>query len=337
MHSLRLIPSLEAIIQATTRCPTIRTLTAAASKYYDNVVHHLGATIDGGQPAIARAKSVLAQARTEFRKLKAAKVIIELAQLRTELESATNIIAGEGNRMIEAVVELLEAYDVFVADYSYAGTLRLVRAGRHFEDTANALVAFSTSLIATLQQEPLPPAEGESALDIVLFASPNFRVLIDKLQAIQRLYEETAALMGVAIEDYPLRLGRIESGSLWVKVFGETNVIRFLTESIERTVAFLHRNFTTEGKIASIPRKVAALDTLLELSTRLRNAGIETQELEDNLARSAAIISQELTTLLAGEAAIEINGRQHSLNPSLHGRYLAAGRKLLRSGVTETN
>jgi hypothetical protein len=68
----------------------------------------------------------------------------------------------------------------------------------------------------------------------------------------------------------------MEVGSLWLKIFGESKVIALLTRLIETGAGYLYRRFTTEGKIASIPRQVESVEAILRLTETLQEMGIDT-------------------------------------------------------------
>jgi hypothetical protein len=158
-------------------------------------------------------------------------------------------------------------------------------------------------------------------------------LVVDKLNALLNLYNEMALLLDVSLEDSPLRLGKVETGSLWVWVFGDTRIIEFMTGTIERGIGFLHRTYTREGKIAAIPRNVEAVEAVLGLSERLDKMGIDSSEMRHAVAKAGAGIARDLNTLLAGEASIEVNGTVHSLAADQQARYIEGARKMLPRGT----
>jgi hypothetical protein len=112
----------------------------------------------------------------------------------------------------------------------------------------------------------------------------------------------------------PLKIGKIESGSLWVKLFGESKVVALLTRFIEEGAEYLYRKFTIEGQISTIPRKIEVLDKVIGLRSSLQENGIDTAGLDDHIAKSGAIIGKDLNILLARQSSVRVNGRLTSVS-----------------------
>src|SRR6266478_6015777 len=100
-------------------------------------------------------------------------------------------------------------------------------------------------------------------------------------------------------------------------MFGESKVIGLLTSLIQSGASYMHRNFTNEGKIEAIPKKVSAVEEVLKLTEKLSANGIDTKAIQENIQKSAVIISQELNTLLAREPNVTINGESYSVGQDL--------------------
>jgi hypothetical protein len=133
----------------------------------------------------------------------------------------------------------------------------------------------------------------------------------------------------VSKSQYPLQVIKIESGSLWIKLFGESKVITLLTSLIESAAKFFYRNFTNEGKITSLPRNVEAIEAILSLTKKLEAEGIDTSATKDNLQKAAVKISAQLNELLLKEPSIEVDGKKYSVAETMQDKYLLEGQRLL--------
>lgn len=171
--------------------------------------------------------------------------------------------------------------------------------------------------------------EGYAALSLLLSFEPNFKNLVIKLTAVDHLYNELCNLLEVSSAEYPLRVGRMEVGSLWLKIFGESKVVALLTQLIEDGVGYLHRRFTNEGQIASIPRQVESIEEVLKLTQNLQAMGIDTAQVNENLQKSAVIISSKLNDLLLGSYSVKVNDRDFSVGDAATEKYLTESRRLL--------
>ncbi|VEP11800.1 conserved hypothetical protein [Hyella patelloides LEGE 07179] len=159
-------------------------------------------------------------------------------------------------------------------------------------------------------------------LTLLLESEHSLQKFIDKLQYIKNLYSELCYLFQVSDNEYPLKIVKMESGSLFAKVFGEAKVIKTLSIWIENTVSYFHRNYTNEGQIKSITHKLEVIENLLETTKKLEEAGIDTTKNKEALQKSSLIIARELNLLLGGEPCITINDHKHSITAELQQKYL---------------
>lgn len=143
--------------------------------------------------------------------------------------------------------------------------------------------------------------------------------------------------MKVSTESYPLRIYKIESGSFLAKLIGHDKVIDLLARLIDRSVGFLHRNFTTEGKIAAIPTKVDSLNSVLGFSNQLQAHGVDVRNLRDEIAKGAVFVAQDLNKLLKGQPAVRVNAEVHSIAADVRATYLEAHQGALEDKTSEVH
>jgi hypothetical protein len=155
----------------------------------------------------------------------------------------------------------------------------------------------------------------------------------ERLIALDELYNELCNLLLISHIDEPLQISKIESGSLWIKIFGETRVISLITNFLEESAGYIYRTYTREGKIASIPKKIESLNEVINLSSRLKSSGVNTQEMDENLSKAGIIISTHLNTLLSGQPSIILNQKMITVGEDSVKGYLqaAASPNLLES------
>lgn len=190
---------------------------------------------------------------------------------------------------------------------------KLVFSARQLELELNTTFDLLASVRSTLVPEEIPN-NSESAISIILPEQFSLKSFANRLIALQTIYSELCNLFNVSEIDSPLRIQKVESGSLWALLFGNTKVTEFMAEAIKSTASFVYRNFTTEGKISSIPMKVEAIDSLLGLTKRLEEEGINTSEIRPNIEKSAIKISKEISTLIEGQSKITVNKSTLSIN-----------------------
>lgn len=172
--------------------------------------------------------------------------------------------------------------------------------------------------------------ELEFSLHIETLADLTFR-----LNSLQVVYTEACLIIGVNESTYPLTLSKIESGSLWIRLFGENKVIEFVVWFFKNSICYLHRKYTLEGKFERIPVEVKALDEQFSLFERLKEILPEErykallQNQGETLAKASYIMAKHTQTLLEREAKFKIDGEVIKLEYPHEDKYIEAAKKQL--------
>lgn len=339
MLSRHLVRAINWVLDTVNDAGAVRDLASTAARHYEEVVSISHAAISAASdnkaaPLLAQGRQLIASATADLKKVRPGATFVQLSRLRSALQvPPPDMQFVDTSRLAAAADSLFESYEHFVARYGAHETVELLSTARRFEGAVNAFESQAAGTLAALEPEPNTATPHEARLELVLLSSDDLRIVAAKLSALCDLHDESAELLGVSTVEHPLRVATLEYGSLWVRVFGETRVIEFITGLIERAVSYFHRNFTNEGKLASLPRKIEALDDVLELCGRLKDAGLDTSLMDANVAKSGIAISQQLAILLAGEAKLEVNGQVHALAPTLRARFIEGRRRALGKGA----
>lgn len=248
------------------------------------------------------------------RSLSARKLFREIEVLEQRLSTALGAGLDDPKYIVEFVRQLdkfADAYNVYVAHQTGANALPLLQISRSLRSALAQLRGFLEYFRSNSLEQPMRPDEAEFSL--VLANVSGLQDFASKLMALEALYLELCYMLGVSAASHPLRIAKVESGSLWTRLFGDTRVVGLMISLVEGSVHFFHRNYTTEGKIAAIPKRIESLDAILNFSNRLKESGVNVAELQDSLAKSAVGITNSLNTLVADQPLIEINGRTLSV------------------------
>lgn len=225
-----------------------------------------------------------------------------LAQLQVSQPESPELIL-KLKQQIEAFSDL---YDVFITNGTGPNALPVVLAAQDLNVKLQTFLQ-SLEMFDQLVGNHDVAGSAEAPLTIWLPAHFDLKDFGRRLLSIQALYSELCMLLSISESDYPLRISKIESGSLWAKVFGESKVIDLLTSFVKETASWMYRNHTTEGKVSAMPLKIEAIDALLGLSTKLQAAGLDTSAMDEHIQKSAFLIAKDLGVLLDGQASITIN------------------------------
>lgn len=188
-----------------------------------------------------------------------------------------------------------------------AEALRLALVGSEILERINSL---STSLTVIAAVTSMPSQEGsrEAAELLLHFESEaDLTVVVRKLAALQQLYSEIAQVLAVSEQENPVTLSRAEAGSFWTELLGYPRIVQLMEDLLKRGIAYIHRNYTREGRIESIPRGVNAIEEILQLRDTLHGMGVDTAALDEHIQKASVAIGQQLNTLLGGESRIRIN------------------------------
>lgn len=256
----------------------------------------------------------------------------DLEQILSELNALKAAYPGSSSQLdllIQDVSDFVDQYESFLHNSTREDVLSLILKGQKLKRSFDTYTGLSRTVKGMVESVEDVPPEGYEELELLLISDSDYSNTLDKLTAVQKLYAELCSLLTVSTAEYPLIIHKLESGSLWLKIFGESKVIALLTKLIESGAGYLYRTFTTEGRLASIPRQVESVEAVLELSKRLEELGIDTTLIKDNVQKSAVVISSNLSTLLIGSPTIEINEKKFSVGDSVIERYLAESKRLL--------
>jgi hypothetical protein len=211
-------------------------------------------------------------------------------------------------KLLDELDAFADAYNVYVTNQIGANAFSLLLVSRRLRQSLADLRGF-LEYITKNYSRALTPTENEAEFSLFLLHISHLPHFAEKLIALQELYAELCYLLDISVASCPLRIGKIESGSLWTRLFGDSKAVNLMISLVEGAAKFMHRNYTTEGKIASIPKKIESLNSILDFSNRLKANGVDVNSLEDKLAKSALCITDSLNTLVSDQPLIEINGQ----------------------------
>jgi hypothetical protein len=239
-------------------------------------------------------------------KIAASKLYAQLHRTQDILRSFSSILPDKEiiNNILLDIDRFKETYDTYLDQKSGRNAVSLVKE-------SNLLNASMTNLNSTLKfvidnLEGIPPAEMEcETLSLLLSTDFSLHDFAQRLLAIDELYSE---LCNISLQvEHPIKISKIESGSLWVQVLGNPTVISLMAEVIRKGANYLYRSYTIEGKISCIPKQVEALKEIMELSNYMENLGLDTREINELNAASSVAIANSLNTLLQGQPSITVN------------------------------
>lgn len=270
-----------------------------------------------------RLANVSAEIRSSIGNVRSVVSSLSPRQIFKDVEGLSNLLEELGGDLdnlglVEKTNSKLQRfssdYEGYIESYRIEKSVPLLFSSGQLVSSLESLIDLYTFPAVNLSgSDAVEDDESQSQLSLYLSNIKDLRDFAGKLNAISDLYEYIAGLLGVDLTDYPLVIDQVEAGSLWSKVFGESRVIGLMVDVLKGSAGFLYRNYTAEGKIASIPGKLESLDKIIDLTGRLEQAGVDTGEIKDEVRRATVGIAKSLNELLDYQYKVEINGETLSV------------------------
>lgn len=295
------------------------------SDYSGKISSHLEVIANGGSSRFNEAANGI---HAHFSNLTGIAAKISHRQFYRELDLFINSLNEINNKLSEdsslsifdIVIKKLEdfsnSYDEYVKVRNAIAAKNILIITVDLNSRINTLIETLRAVNVALMPSGVLNSEY-AQISIVLPEHYSLKDFAERLLALQSMYSELCALFDVNENDHPLRIGKVESGSLWAWLFGDTKIIELISTFIKQGASFAYRNFTTEGKISALPKKMETIDAMLNLTQRLEAAGFNTAEMKPNIEKAAFAISRDLTILIDGQPSITVNDEKLSLNEEL--------------------
>lgn len=239
---------------------------------------------------------------------------------------------GIAEKLIREVSDFADIYSAYLSSPSGSAAVPLLQSAQKLRARLDTFLLTLPLLRGVTTEETL--SSSEATLSLWLPGQLTLQEFVGKLDALRIVYGELCMLFQVSEDTHPLRISKIESGSLWAKVIGESRVIGLMIELIQNAANWTYRNYTNEGRLGLMDRQVAAVEQLLGLKNKLEEAGIDTTELRGHIEKSSKLVGKGLVKILEGEDHVTVNDRylpvQERKDPTLGNGHVR--RRLPRPG-----
>jgi hypothetical protein len=268
-----------------------------------------------GQNAGAEIRNILNGLRRATRDIKPRKLFSSIEEFKEQMfelseGEAENIILIE--QMLKKIDSFAEAYEAYIQSYSTQDAGSLILEANNLAELMKG-VHLALQLVYLELEDNSSEPEVSNEFSIYLAESMALNEFAKRLMAIHNLYETIANLLLVDLSNAPLTLKKIESGSLWSKVIGDSRVIGLMIHFIRSSASFLYRNYTKEGRIGSIPQKLDSLNAIMDFTERLKGEGVDVTGINEEMRKAAFSIAKDINTLIEDQSEITVNGETQSL------------------------
>ena len=248
---------------------------------------------DKSTQAVNQLRNHLAQVRGKISDVRPRSFFSSIEKLQSEINQAKGYTLNDLSQLNEIESKLnsfSHTYEAYIDSYSPQSAGAMIVEARSLSALLNGFKKGLMFYLENIESSATDFEDGRE-LSIVLSSSMTLSEFIFKLQSIEKIYDELCMLINVSKAEHPIQILKIEYGSLWAKIFGESKAIGLMTSFIESGAGFVYRNYTEEGKLSAIPRKVEAVESILKLSEQLKDQGIDIEEINEHIRDCCRLVT----------------------------------------------
>lgn len=160
------------------------------------------------------------------------------------------------------------------------------------------------------------------------------------LESINDVYYELGNIMYPNIGEIQyekLKIIKIESGSIWSKLFGNENILSAIAKFLNKTIDLVFNKFTFEGKLSRQQGINNAIKDSLNMAETLKEMGFDIDESKENIQKAFLCSTQNLLNIASKSAKIKVNNEAHELRADLKMKYLEENKQFLLTDGKNTN
>ncbi|MEK7723585.1 MAG: hypothetical protein AAB336_04500 [Acidobacteriota bacterium] len=252
-----------------------------------------------------------------LKELNAKDVFLEITDLQKDLNDLSSNLSVKGllYNLKSQLNVFEEYYETYFKERNTLNRLHLLNSSASLNIAASSFHEVTSFIILSINQnDKIPLNDNERSLAIFLDSDSQLTNFIIKITALKLIYEELCRIFDISTLEFPLKIIRLEYGSVWAKLFGESKIIALMTKFCEETASYFYRTKTAEGRRKENSVKATELKQLLDLENELKEKGFDTTKMREDIQKASQVISQEYLTLLSGSSSVEINGKEFNFN-----------------------
>jgi len=177
-------------------------------------------------------------------------------------------------------------------------------------------------------ENKLAKTENEEVFKLHIYdehLNPEYFAL--NIQAISESYEIMCKMYDVSLKDHPLKVLKIESGSLFAKFLGYIPVLDSLSLFMKKTVELIFNKFTFEGKVLRTKQVLDLIEKHADIIEKYSELGIDLAD--ENIQKYNYQLVKSIGKLVVQTTKVKINDEELSLEGHYKQKYLDESQKLL--------
>lgn len=289
---------------------------------------------ESGKAAASNSYAQLEQVQNAIRNTSLGTIFRQKEQIKRILENYKSFDEYECEQIIELLDNFERLYESCLKKFNASNAANLSAIATQLLGKFNALEKL-LNFLTKHTNKSIVKRNNEEELLLSLPYVENYDEIISKLINLDKLYSELCLLNNISVSEYPIKVVKIETGSLLIYIIGNAIIIGFIIWILKEVIRFIYRNYTNEGKISAIPRQLESVDAILQFTNKLEEHGIDTTKNKEQLQLVTARITDNLNNLVLDQPKISINGEELSVGNELENKYLKEREQLLIGDGTD--
>ncbi|AVP66022.1 hypothetical protein C3B64_17950 [Clostridium botulinum] len=151
---------------------------------------------------------------------------------------------------------------------------------------------------------------------------------IKNIQSICDSYEIICQVFNISLNDNELKVLKIESGSLFLKIIGNASVIAAFGFFMKELTKLIFNKFTFEGKIMRHRQLLDLIKENVEVTEKYKELGMNI-EFDEDIVKYHYQLIKSMSTLIGQTTKVKINEEELVLEDHLKQKYLTESKVLL--------
>lgn len=284
-------------------------------KEYDSLIQEQVIDQQNRRELSNKVASAITTERNEYRTSEILRSVIKFEESLSEIKGLLPKNSAQSTGLV--ISSFHEKLDVFLDEFDLYKANETVGTGFNFAIASRDL-CLSLNYLKPHLISLLPECWGEDSGgrdEISLYLS-NVETLNDfgkKLIAIEELYAVFIELNGENINDSPIVVRSIESGSLVLSILSLPVVGEMIKMTLGRAASYIQGEYTRKGQIEGLPTAISSIEGVLRISEQLEKNGVDITEINEQLQSATTKIARNLNTLIRDQPCVQINDVLHDV------------------------
>lgn len=303
------------------------------SKYTFNQLYS-GLMSNSGVPS-----ATIEYTRTRFNELREQLISIDAYDLAVIL---SEVLSCYNNSEIEKHIQIIEVnYKKIVAFRKFTKSEDRIKNIEDCIDSIDNVIYAYQSINNIINYIKVIDAElSDGVKEPALMIRSNVENITEEsikyiIHPITIIYNKLCELGNINPFEEPLRIIRVESGTLNFKFDGNNPICNVIAKIIEDYHNIFIRKFTKRGKKENLAESLDLVTKELDIISSMKELGMDTSNIESIAQETMGLIVKETNIFLTANPDVKINEKQ--LNRSEDIKNILSEPKYLESATTEIN